>query len=79
MSTVDMFLDCPSCGCEALRATHRIAIDKHGNDRIHRIDCRCRWCDWSWCDGWPVTCPECGQQSKVDVDEEAGICVLKPC
>ncbi len=54
------FLDCPECGEPLLQATNRGRHDRDGNEIMHGLACRCRWCNWWWHeDDEPVTCA-CG-------------------
>jgi hypothetical protein len=62
-------IDCPKCGESLFPATNRGRHDDDGNYIPHRIECRCRWCDWIWFDDVaPVRC-ECGAVVGIDCDD----------
>jgi len=63
------FLHCPECDAPLIAADSRGRHDDAGNEIMHGLDCRCRWCDWWWWDtGESVPC-KCGAQVRVLVDE----------
>lgn len=71
-------LECPKCDEPLFQATNRGRHDEHGNYIGHRLECRCRWCDWIFFDDVPpVTC-ECGAVVRIDCDDYTAYAKLIP-